>query len=506
MVRPTRGAHAVARGRGLVLKEAGLERNGSSGGAGAAPVIVLFRDDLRVSDNGALAAADDSGRPVMPLFILDEEGKDARPAGAASRWWLHHSLAALDKSLEKLGARLFLRQGPTEKIVAEALKATGADAVFWNRRYSPAGIETDKALKAGLREQGIEAKSHDGFLLHEPSLVATQSGDFYKVFTPFYKRLVQDEVRDPIDPPKSLRGWKGRFHSDTLADFGFLPRHPDWSSGMAERWQPGEQGARSRLEAFLDDGLKGYADSRDIPGIDGTSGMSPYLAHGDISPFQIMAAFRRRQGRDAETFRKELCWREFSYHLLFNRPRLHKENFRPAFDAFEWRSAPAALKAWQRGRTGYPIVDAGMRELWQTGWMHNRVRMIAASFLVKDLLIDWRTGEEWFWDTLVDADAANNPASWQWVAGSGADAAPYFRIFNPVLQGEKFDPKGDYVRRYVPELAKLPDRYIHRPWEAPSSVLGDCGLSLGKDYPEPIVDHAKARDRAMEIYRGTRDS
>jgi len=476
-----------------------LERNQ------AGPIIVLFRDDLRVADNGALAAAGAAGRPVVPLFILDESGKDARPLGGASRWWLHHSLAALERSLEQLGGKLFLRRGATEKIVAEAVKETGAGAVYWNRRYSPAGIDADKALKSGLREQGLEAKSHDGFLLHEPSRLATQSGDFYKVFTPFYRRLAEDDVRDPIDAPASLTGWKGKLASDRLDAFGFLPRNPDWSSGLAQRWQPGEQGARERLARFVEDGLDNYAENRDLPGIDGTSGLSPHLAHGEITPFQIMAALRRRRGKDADTFRKEVGWREFSYHLLFNRPRLHKENFRPAFEAFEWQSAPAALKAWQRGLTGYPIVDAGMRELWQTGWMHNRVRMIAASFLVKDLLIDWRTGEDWFWDTLVDADAASNPASWQWVAGSGADAAPYFRIFNPVLQGEKFDPQGSYIRRYVPELARLPDRYIHRPFEAPAAVLRDCGLCLGKDYPSPIVDHAMARDRALEMYRGTRE-
>lgn len=299
--------------------------------------------------------------------------------------------------------------------------------------------------------------------------------------------------------------WKGRLHSDQLDHLKLLPKRPDWSSGLAERWQPGEQGAKDRLASFLDGRLDTYAEDRNVPGVEGTSGLSPHLAHGEITPFQIMAALRRRRGKGAETFRKELAWREFSYHLLFNRPMLHRQNFRSEFDAFKWRSAPAALKAWQFGQTGYPIVDAGMRELWQTGWMHNRVRMIAASFLIKDLLIDWRDGEEWFWDTLVDADAANNPASWQWVAGSGADAAPYFRIFNPVLQGEKFDSDGSYIRRYVPELAKLPDDYIHRPWEAPASVLRESGIAIGKDYPSPIVNHARARERALEIYRGTRD-
>ncbi|MCX7303057.1 MAG: deoxyribodipyrimidine photo-lyase [Hyphomicrobiales bacterium] len=472
-----------------------------------APFIVLFRNDLRVADNKALAAAAQTGRPVITLFILDESGRGARPAGSASRWWLHHSLAALTRSLEALGSRLVLKRGATADIVAEAIRTTGADTVFWNRRYAPAHISIDGALKSRLRSEGLVAESFDGFLLHEPSRVATQSGDFYKVFTPFYKRLSADgEPRDPVDAPRALKTNAVRLPSDTLEALDLLPKAPDWSGGIAQRWQPGERGAMDRLAAFVDQGLGGYSGNRDKPGCDGTSGLSPHLAHGEITPFQIMAALRQKSSRDAEKFRAELAWREFSYHLLFHRPNLHRESFRPEFEDFAWRNEAKALKAWQRGQTGYPIVDAGMRELWQTGWMHNRVRMIAASFLVKDLLIDWRKGEEWFWDTLVDADAASNPASWQWVAGSGADAAPYFRIFNPTLQGEKFDPDGQYVRRYLPELAALPDRYIHRPWEAPQSMLRDSGVTPGADYPLPVVDHAEARNRAMLAYRATREA
>ncbi|CAM5485635.1 deoxyribodipyrimidine photo-lyase [Mycolicibacterium aubagnense] len=468
------------------------------------PIIVLFRNDLRISDNKALAAAADSGRPVIPLFILDETGADARPRGAASRWWLHHSLTALGAAVEKLGNRLVLQTGATGKVIAEAIKASGADTVLWNRRYDPAGMAVDAALKSHLRDEGFEAESFDGFLLHEPSRVATQSGDFYKVFTPFHKRLTADgEPRDPVDAPRQLARCDSMPGSERLDALGLLPK-PDWAGGLSGRWKPGEAGALERLEIFLEERLNGYAQGRDRPGEDATSGLSPHLAHGEITPFRIMAALRRRRSQGAETFVKEVSWREFCYHLLFHKPALHRENFRPEFDTFAWRNAPAALKAWQRGQTGYPIVDAGMRELWQTGYMHNRVRMIAASFLIKDLLIDWRQGETWFWDTLVDADAANNPANWQWVAGSGADAAPYFRIFNPVLQGEKFDPQGSYVRHWVPELATLPDRFIHRPWEAPAAVLGDSRLDLGSDYPRPIVDHARARERAMAAYRATR--
>ncbi|MFD9899532.1 cryptochrome/photolyase family protein [Mesorhizobium sp. NPDC059025] len=467
-------------------------------------IIVLFRNDLRISDNKALAAAADTGRPVIPLFILDEASADARLAGGASRWWLHHSLAALGKAIETLGNRLLLRAGATDSIVADTIKASGADTVLWNRRYDPAGMAVDAALKSRLRTDALQAESFDGFLLHEPSRVATQSGDFYKVFTPFHKRLAADgEPRHPVDAPKQLAQCDTTLPSERLDALGLLPT-PDWAGGLAKRWTPGEDGALERLETFLDERLASYAEGRDRPAQDATSGLSPHLAHGEITPFRIMAALQRSRGRGAESFARELAWREFCYHLLFHRQALHRENFRPEFDAFTWRSTPDALKAWQRGRTGYPIVDAGMRELWQTGFMHNRVRMIAASFLIKDLLIDWRDGEAWFWDTLVDADAANNPASWQWVAGSGADAAPYFRIFNPVLQGEKFDPQGSYVRRWVPELGKIPDRFVHRPWEAPAAVLRDSGLDLGRDYPQPIVDHAQARERAMATYRATR--
>lgn len=470
-----------------------------------APIVVLFRRDLRIADNRALAAAADTGRPVLPLFILDENGPEARPAGGASRWWLHHSLAALEAALAELGATLILREGVTETIVAEAIEASGADCVFWNRRYAPSEMEVDRALKASLRDQGVGVESFDGFLLHEPSRLKTQSGAFYRVFTPFYKKLAQEmEPRDPVDAPESLSGWDGRLRSENLSALKLLPTKPDWSGGLAERWQPGEAGAQGRLEAFLEDGLDGYAGNRDLPAEDGTSGLSPHLAHGEITPFQIFASLKRRRGTDAETFRKEVVWREFCHHLLFHNPKLHEKNFRPGFDGFEWMRTDAGVDAWQRGQTGYPIVDAGMRELWQTGIMHNRVRMITASFLIKDLLVDWREGEKWFWDTLVDADAASNPGNWQWVAGSGADAAPYFRIFNPVLQGEKFDPAGDYVRRYVPELAKLPDRYVHRPWEAPVAVLREVGIELDRHYPKPIVDHGVARDRALRAYRNTR--
>ena len=474
-----------------------------------APVLVLFRHDLRVADNRALSAAAASGRPLLPVFILDDIGQGPRPLGGARRWWLHHSLLALADRLGTLGAPLVLRRGAMVDIVRELLAATGSRTVFWNRRYDPGGMAVDTAMKSALKSEAIAVESFDGHLLHEPSLIRTGTGGPYKVYSPFWRALAaQPEPRDPVDAPASLRPWDGDVASDRLGDWSLLPRHPDWAGGLREEWTPGEDGAHQRLAEFLSGPIDGYGEGRDIPGRDGTSRLSPYLAHGEITPFQILAAVRdagkNAPASDTEKFRKEVAWREFAYHLLFHHPDLATRNFNPAFDAFAWKTDDALLTAWQRGQTGYPIVDAGMRQLWQIGWMHNRVRMLVASVLVKHLLIDWREGEAWFWDTLVDADCANNPASWQWVAGSGADAAPYFRIFNPILQGEKFDPEGAYVRRFVPELALLPDKYIHKPWEAPNAVLARAGVKLGQNYPVPVIDHQDGRDRAMTTYQAMR--
>ncbi|MDI6026786.1 deoxyribodipyrimidine photo-lyase [Corticibacterium sp. UT-5YL-CI-8] len=469
------------------------------------PVLVLFRDDLRIHDNRALAAAADTGEPVIPVYIRNKEPA-RRDLGAARLWWLHHSLSELAGALEKLGVKLVLRAGPTAKTLHTLIDSTGATTVFWNRRYDPACIDLDSSLKLELRHKGLHVESFDGHLLHEPSLTKTGSGTSYKVFTPFWRSLSSHiEPRDPVDAPKALRPYLRRLASDDLKDWNLLPTAPDWTGCMREAWTPGETAARERLDDFLDDAIKGYAQRRDLPSVDGTSRLSPYLAFGEITPFQIFRSLRSKTidapTSDVETFRKEVGWREFSYHLLFHNPGLAAQNFNPSFDAFAWENDDKLLKAWQKGQTGYPIVDAGMRQLWQSGWMHNRVRMITASFLIKHLLVDWRKGEAWFWDTLVDADPANNAASWQWVAGSGADASPYFRIFNPILQGEKFDPKGDYIRRFVPELSELPDKYIHCPWDASKDVLDAAGVKLGANYPVPVVDHKKARDRALQLYK-----
>jgi deoxyribodipyrimidine photo-lyase len=464
-----------------------------------APAIVWFRQDLRLSDNPALAAAVASDRPILALYILDEAG-DWR-LGGASRWWLHHSLTALAGSLAALGATLTLRRGPARDVLAELVAETGAGAVFWNRVYDPAGIARDTAIKTALESGGVAAASFNGGLLFEPWTVKTGAGGPYKVFTAFWRACLSGpDVPPPLPPPVRIAAAAAR--SDDLADWSLRPTHPDWAGGLVEAWVPGEAGLQDRLQGFLEGPVADYGEGRDQPAKAGTSRLSPHLHFGEISPRQVWSATQALAGdtSGAAKFLSEIGWREFSHHLLFHLPHMAKANLRPAFDGFPWRRDDRELRAWQTGATGYPIVDAGMRQLWASGWMHNRVRMIAASFLVKDLLADWRVGADWFWDTLVDADLANNSAGWQWVAGSGADAAPYFRVFNPVLQGEKFDPQGDYVRRWVPELARLPPAWIHKPWQAPAAVLSAAGVSLGADYPRPIVDHGQARDRALAAF------
>lgn len=417
------------------------------------PALVLFRQDLRLDDNHALEAAVATGRPVIPVFVFDELTPGTRAPGGARRWWLHHSLLRLDAALARIGSRLVIRAGAMADVVLTLCRETGAAAVFWNRRYELAAREADADMKARLLHDGIQAGSHAGFLLHEPFRVKTTSGGPFRVFTPFWRAVeAGDPPRRPIDPPDALiapSSWPRSLAPEALC---LLPKKPDWSGGLAQAWVPGEDGARAALADFVAHGLAGYAARRDRPDVPSTSRLSPYLAHGEISPARIHAAIEAAAAAPADKakFLSEVGWREFSWHLLFHFPQLATRNFNPAFDAFPWRQDRTALDAWTQGRTGFPLVDAGMRQLWTTGWMHNRVRMVAASFLTKHLLIDWRLGEAWFWDTLVDADPASNAASWQWVAGSGADAAPYFRIFNPATQALKFDPDGAYVQRHLP--------------------------------------------------------
>jgi deoxyribodipyrimidine photo-lyase len=469
------------------------------------PVIVWFRNDLRVNDNLALFTASQRSRPVVCVYVYDE-GFCERPRGGAHKWWLHQSLKALGTSLEKRGARLMLRTGDSAVLIAQIAQECGADTVYWNRRYDPASIKTDSNLKASLRAKGMNVETFDGQLLHEPTRIKTGGGTPFKVYTPFWRAFISGhEPREPVEAPLKLLDTGTHLVSEGLEAWNLQPIKPNWATGMNEEWQPGEDGAQARLATFLSGAVTGYAEDRNLPFRLTTSKLSPHLAFGEISPFQIWQAVSKIENvppRDLEVFRKELVWREFAYHLLFHFPKLSSDNFNASFDAFAWEPGNIErLHAWKKGQTGYPIVDAGMRELWQTGWMHNRVRMITASFLIKHLLIDWREGEKWFWDTLVDACPANNPASWQWVAGSGADAAPYYRIFNPIIQGEKFDADGNYVRKFVPELKDMPAKFIHRPWEAPLLVLKAADVVLGKTYPAPIVDHASARDRALEAFK-----
>lgn len=462
-----------------------------------APAIVWFRQDLRLADNPALAAACATGRPIIALFVLDDVSPGEWRLGGASRWWLHHSLAALDETLRRIGGALTLRRGDPMTIVPALVADARAAEVHWNRCYEPFAIARDTKIKETLNGLGVEATSHNGSLLFEPWELRTGAGEPFKVFSPFWRAALARGLPGPASAtPKKLRTLAAAPASDQLGDWGLTPSKPDWAGGLRDAWTPGEAGARTSLDRFLSGPAPRYAEDRNAPGIAGTSRLSPHLHWGEISPRQVCAA-----AADHAKFLSEIGWREFAYHLLFHSPDLPSANWRPAFDAFPWRDDPGQITSWQRGQTGYPVVDAGMRELWATGWMHNRVRMTVASFLVKHLLMHWRAGEDWFWDTLVDADLAINAASWQWVAGSGADAAPYFRIMNPVLQGEKFDADGAYVRRWVPELARLPDAVIHQPWNASASTLADAGVTLGRTYPRPIVDHPEARTRALDAYK-----
>jgi deoxyribodipyrimidine photo-lyase len=473
-----------------------------------APILLWFRKDLRTDDNRALAACVETGRPVIPIYIL-EGAPETGPLGAAQAWWLHHSLTSLDETFRGLGSRLILRRGSADDVLDDLVRETGATAVFWNRRYDPAGVAIDTGLKAHLAERGLEVASFSGALLHEPTRVKTKTGGPYRVYTPFWRALeAGGEPEEPVDAPDALTPPATFPPSDTLSDWKLLPKI-DWASDFSARWTPGEVSAREKLEDFTQDTIEDYRASRERTWEAGTSRLSPHLALGEISPARIWHATRGLETPDAAdvtTFRKELVWREFGYHLLFHNPDMPTQNLNRKYDSLGWKNGEDDFDLWTKGLTGFPIVDAGMRELWRFGTMHNRVRMIAGSFLVKDLLIDWRRGERWFRDTLVDADPASNAMNWQWVAGCGADASPFFRVFNPMGQGEKFDTDGHYVREHVPELAQLPNAWIHRPFDAPAEVLEKAGVTLGKTYPKPVVDHAKARDRALSAYRNLKDA
>ena len=463
------------------------------------PAIVWFRQDLRLTDNPALTAAVGSGAPLVLLYVLDDETPGAWRMGGASRWWLHRSLEALSRDLAPHGARLILRTGRADLELIRVVQEVDAGAVYWNRCYEPYAIVRDSALKESLRQVGVVTESFNSALLFEPWEVRTKSGEPFKVFTPFWRAcLAQSTSRALLPRPKHLRTHARAPPSDPLSAWKLTPHAPNWAASFESEWKPGEAGAAAALRHFAADKLAAYASERDNLGRAATSRLSPHLHFGEISPMQVWGAISDAPG--AAKFQSELGWREFSYHLLYQFPRLPSENWRASFDAFPWREDAPAFRAWRRGKTGYPVVDAAMRELWITGAMHNRARMIAASFLIKHLLIDWRRGAAHFWDTLCDADLANNSASWQWVAGCGADAAPYFRIFNPVAQGRRYDADGAYVRRWLPELARLAEHKLHAPWEASDEELRAAGVRLGENYPHPIVEHAAARARALAAF------
>ncbi|WP_249781182.1 deoxyribodipyrimidine photo-lyase [Bradyrhizobium sp. BR 10261] len=457
-----------------------------------------------MSDHPALHAAARSGAPVICLYVLDEAA--ARALGGAARWWLAQSLRALDADIAAHGGSLVLRKGSAARVITEVARETGAGAVHWNEIAQAPHQLVEKQLETALARLGVDSQSFPGDLLVQPSAIRNKEGRGLRVFTPFWRRVLSlGAPPKPLPAPKELRPGP-KIASDRLESWQLEPSTPDWAGGLRESWTPGEASARARLRDFLKHTVHTYAGDRDRPDRRSTSGLSPHLRFGELSPRQIWHAARFAAaenpgiGSGIDKFLSELGWREFCRHLLHDHPNLATENLQTNFDDFPWKADKKALAAWQRGCTGYPIVDAGMRELWHTGVMHNRVRMVVASFLVKHLLNDWRDGEAWFWDTLVDADAGSNPANWQWVAGCGADAAPYFRVFNPVLQGEKFDPEGTYVRRWLPELKDMPAKLIHQPWQATPIELASAGVTLGKTYPQPLIDHARGRERALAAY------
>jgi len=460
--------------------------------------IIWLRNDLRLKDNPALYEAAEHGI-VIPVYIFDNKTQNDWKLGGASKWWLHHSLVSLAKDFKKFGINLIIRSGNPKEILGKLLIESVADAIFWNRCYEPDSIKRDTDIKKSLEESGIKVKSFNASLLFEPWEIKNQQGNNYKVFTPFWKHCLSlPQQSEPLSEPK-FKPTDIALKSDNIESLQLLPKNPDWSGGLAEKWQPGEAGAILLLNHFLDNSINNYSNGRDIPALGSTSTLSPHLHFGEISPRQIWHAVNfhaeinssPKERHNLQKFMAEIGWREFSYNLLYYYPDFATQPFNKKFAYFPWLEDAENLRLWQQGKTGYPIVDAGMRQLWHTGYMHNRVRMIVASFLTKHLMIHWHEGAKWFWDTLVDADLASNSAGWQWVAGCGADAAPYFRIFNPVLQGKKFDPDGEYVRKWVPELANIDRKYIHSPWESPKII---------RNYPSPIVDHAYARDRAMQAY------
>ncbi|MCX6373681.1 MAG: deoxyribodipyrimidine photo-lyase [Actinobacteria bacterium] len=491
--------------------------------------LFWFRRDLRLGDNPALTAAVDrcreSGGDLLPVFVWEPRGRRRWTPGDAARWWLPRSLAALDDELRRRGSRLTLGQGDPKVALPELARAAGGATVVWAAGLEPEELADDDDVAAELAQGGVQAIVVPSTnLLVDPAAIRTREGRPYTVFTPYWRAYLSGPPpAEAQAAPETLPAAPPAPAGLALDEFQAEAQRA-WAAGFAEVWQPGETGAHLRLARLLTGPLAAYAEERDRPDRQSTSRLSPHLHCGELSARQVWQAVAGELAeagldleaatappawggeqapglrRSAGAFLRQLGWREFGHHLLRHFPQTPEQPLHERFAAFPWRDDPAALEAWRRGQTGYPFVDAGMRELWSTGWMHNRVRLITASFLVKHLLLPWQSGEDWFWDTLVDADLADNALGWQWVAGSGADAAPYFRIFNPVTQGRRYDPDGVYVRRWVPELAGLPAAHIHAPWLAPADVLAAAGITLGEGYPAPIVDHGEARSRALAAY------
>jgi len=477
--------------------------------------IVLFRQDLRLSDNPALFHAAKKGA-VIPVFIYDDSLQTSESwfYGSASKWWLHHSLCSLKAQFSQHGLELLVFKGKALDILTELSKLAQARHIYWNRRYAPEYIKHDSILKSRLISCGLKVTSFNSHLLNEPWEIINQQGNTYKVFTPYWRQCIYKLSQEkPVPLPlviPPLKACKIKTKSIDIHNLELLPSKPNWAKQFDKQWSPGEAHAQSKWNNFIQDSIYNYEEHRNIPSIKGTSLLSPHLAFGEISPRQIwhdiQVELLNGSNKDLECYLSEIGWREFSYSLLYNFPHIDKENFKEQFNKFTWNSDKNLLTAWQQGNTGYPLVDAGMRELWQTGYMHNRVRMIVASFLCKDLLLPWQLGAQWFWDTLLDADLASNSASWQWCAGSGADASPFFRIFNPITQSEKFDKEGAYIKKWVPELSNLPEKFIHKPWDAPSDILLLAKVRLGDTYPHRIVNHKLAREDALLRYSKIKDT
>lgn len=467
------------------------------------PSIIWFRQDLRLEDQPTLRAALEKGGSIIPLFIWSPEEEKKWRRGASSQWWLYHALKRLQRSLAHKGVSLLIRKGDALQVIAEIVKETGADALFFNRCYEPAIVKRDSLLQSQLHNLGVGVESFNGSLLFDPWTILTKQYKPYQVFTHFWNYCLRlEEPSPPIVAPATLPPLPISLTTASVEDLHLLPEIP-WDQGLADYWNPSGRTPLGALEHALENIVGGYAEARDLLAVEGTSTLSPYLHFGELSPRMVWHAVRTFYKGDSsgEVFLRQLGWRDFAYYLLFHFPHMPEQALRTQFSDLSWETNPSYLMSWKKGVTGYPVVDAAMRQLWHTGWMHNRARMIVGSFLVKDLLIDWREGEAWFWDTLVDADLANNSMGWQWVTGCGVDAAPYFRVFNPITQGEKFDPEGVYIRRWVPELSRLPTRWIHCPWEAPPLILHQAGVRLGENYPEPIVNHAEARIKYLEAMK-----